>query len=99
VDPLVAGLEKDIDQLQDRLDRFNHDHKIEVDGRILEPSLPSCLPSHRFRNLQPLLRRPALQDLPLGFLGQAVALAAGLAWQTVLVARSTSMVKTRCRPR
>ena len=36
VDGLVAGLEKDIDQLQDRLDQFNHVHKIEVDGRILE---------------------------------------------------------------
>ena len=36
VDALVAGLEKDIDQLQDRLDQFNHDHKIEVDSRILE---------------------------------------------------------------
>jgi hypothetical protein len=36
VDGLVARLEKDIDQLQDRLDQFNHDHKIEVDGRILE---------------------------------------------------------------
>ena len=36
VDGLVAGLEKEIDQLQDRLDQFNHDHKIEVDGRILE---------------------------------------------------------------
>ena len=36
VDALVAGLEKEIDQLQDRLDQFNHDHKIEVDGRILE---------------------------------------------------------------
>jgi hypothetical protein len=36
VDGLTAGLEKDIDQLQDRLDQFNHDHKIEVDGRILE---------------------------------------------------------------
>ena len=36
VDALVAGLEKEIDQLQDRLDQFNHDHKIEVDGRVLE---------------------------------------------------------------
>jgi hypothetical protein len=36
VDVLVAGLEKEIDQLQDRLDQFNHVHKIEVDGRILE---------------------------------------------------------------
>jgi hypothetical protein len=36
VDALVAGLENDIDQLQDRLDQFNHAHKIEVDGRILE---------------------------------------------------------------
>lgn len=36
VDALVAGLEKDIDQLQDRLDQFNHDRKIEVEGRILE---------------------------------------------------------------
>jgi hypothetical protein len=36
VDALVVGLEKGIDQLQDRLDQFNHDHKIEVDGRILE---------------------------------------------------------------
>ena len=36
VDGLVAGLEKEIDQLQDRLDQFNHVHKIEVDGRILE---------------------------------------------------------------
>jgi hypothetical protein len=36
VDALVAGLEKEIDQLQDRLDQFNHDHRIEVDGRTLE---------------------------------------------------------------
>jgi hypothetical protein len=36
VDALVARLEKEIDQLQDRLDQFNHDHRIEVDGRILE---------------------------------------------------------------
>ena len=36
VDAQVARLEADIDQLQDRLDQFNHDRKIEVDGRILE---------------------------------------------------------------
>ena len=36
VDALVARLENEIDQLQDRLDQFNHDHKIEVDGRLLE---------------------------------------------------------------
>ena len=36
VDALVARLEKEIDQLQDKLDQFNHAHKIEVDGRILE---------------------------------------------------------------
>jgi len=36
VDALVAGLEKDIDQLQDRLDQFNHVRKIEVDDRTLE---------------------------------------------------------------
>jgi hypothetical protein len=36
VDGLVAGLEKEIDQLQDRLDQFNHDGRIEVDGRTLE---------------------------------------------------------------
>jgi hypothetical protein len=36
VDSLVAGLEKQIDQLQDKLDQFNHAHRIEVDGRILE---------------------------------------------------------------
>jgi hypothetical protein len=36
VDALVVRLEKEIDQLQDRLDQFNHVHKIEVDGRILE---------------------------------------------------------------
>jgi hypothetical protein len=36
VDALVIRLENEIDQLQDRLDQFNHDHKIEVDGRILE---------------------------------------------------------------
>jgi len=36
VDALVARVEKDIDQLQDRLDQFNHVHKIDVDGRILE---------------------------------------------------------------
>jgi hypothetical protein len=35
VDTLVAGLEKEIDQLQDRLDQFNHVHRIEVDGRTL----------------------------------------------------------------
>jgi hypothetical protein len=36
VDVLVVRLEKEIDQLQDRLDHFNHVRKIEVDGRILE---------------------------------------------------------------
>jgi len=36
VDALVARLEKEIDQVQDRLDQFNHDRKIEVEGRILE---------------------------------------------------------------
>jgi hypothetical protein len=36
VDALMVGLEKEIDQLQDRLDQFNHDRKIEVDGRTLE---------------------------------------------------------------
>jgi hypothetical protein len=36
VDALVAGLETDMDQLQDRLDQFNQVHKIEVDGRVLE---------------------------------------------------------------
>jgi hypothetical protein len=36
VDALVAGLEKEIDQLQDRLDQFNHDRRVEVDGRTLE---------------------------------------------------------------
>ena len=36
VDALAARLESDIDQLQDRLDQFNHVHRIEVDGRTLE---------------------------------------------------------------
>src|SRR5262249_20696445 len=36
VDALVVRLEKEIDQLQDRLDQFNHVRKIEVEGRILE---------------------------------------------------------------
>ena len=36
VDALVVRLENEIDQLQDKLDQFNHVHKIEVDGRILE---------------------------------------------------------------
>jgi hypothetical protein len=36
VDTQVALLENEIDQLQDRLDQFNHVRKIEVDGRILE---------------------------------------------------------------
>src|SRR5271166_5678740 len=36
VDAFVVRLELEIDQLQDRLDEFNHVHKIEVDGRILE---------------------------------------------------------------
>ncbi len=36
VDALVVRQEKEIDQLQDRLDQFNHDRKIEVDGRTLE---------------------------------------------------------------
>ena len=36
VDGLVARLEKEIDRLQDRLDQFNHDRRIEVDGRTLE---------------------------------------------------------------
>ncbi len=36
VDTLVAGLEKEIDQWQDRLDQFNHDRRIEVEGPTLE---------------------------------------------------------------
>ena len=36
VDARVQRLEKEIDQLQDKLDQFNHAHKIEVDGRTLE---------------------------------------------------------------
>ncbi len=36
VDGLVARLETDIDQLQDKLDQFNHGRKVEVDGRLLE---------------------------------------------------------------
>lgn len=36
VDAQVVRLEKEIDQLQDKLDSFNHAHKIEVDGRLLE---------------------------------------------------------------
>lgn len=36
VDAQVARLETDIDQLQDKLDQFNHDRKIEIDGRTLE---------------------------------------------------------------
>jgi len=36
VDGWVARLEKEIDQLQDKLDQFNHDHTIDIDGRILE---------------------------------------------------------------
>jgi hypothetical protein len=36
VDALVVRLENEIDQLQDKLDQFNHVRKIEVDGRILE---------------------------------------------------------------
>jgi DNA repair exonuclease SbcCD ATPase subunit len=36
VDAQVARLEKEIDQLQDKLDQFNHDRKIEVDGPLLE---------------------------------------------------------------
>jgi hypothetical protein len=36
VDALVVRLETEIDRLQDKLDQFNHVHKIEVDGRILE---------------------------------------------------------------
>jgi hypothetical protein len=35
VDTLVARLEKEIDQLQDKLDQFNHAHTIEVDGLML----------------------------------------------------------------
>lgn len=36
VDAQVVRLENEIDQIQDRLDQFNHERKIEVDGRILE---------------------------------------------------------------
>jgi hypothetical protein len=36
VDGLVVRLESEIDQLQDQLDQFNHVHRIEVDGRVLE---------------------------------------------------------------
>jgi hypothetical protein len=35
IDAQVAQLEKEIDQLQDKLDQFNHDQKITVDGRLL----------------------------------------------------------------
>jgi hypothetical protein len=34
VDALVVRLESEIDQLQDRLDQFNHDRRIEVDGLL-----------------------------------------------------------------
>ena len=36
VDALVASLEKEIDQLQDKLDQFNHDRKVSVERRLLE---------------------------------------------------------------
>jgi hypothetical protein len=36
LDALVARLEKEIGQLQDRLDQFNRVHKIQVEGRTLE---------------------------------------------------------------
>jgi hypothetical protein len=36
VDALVVRLEAEIDRLQDKLDQFNHAHKIEVDGHTLE---------------------------------------------------------------
>jgi hypothetical protein len=36
VDGQVVRLEKEIDQIQDKLDQFNHERKIEIDGRILE---------------------------------------------------------------
>ena len=36
MDALMVRLENEIDQLQDRLDQFNHVHRIEVDGRTLE---------------------------------------------------------------
>jgi hypothetical protein len=36
VDARMARLEKEIDQLQDTLDHFNHVRKVEVDGRVLE---------------------------------------------------------------
>lgn len=36
VDARSAGLEQEIDQLQDRLDQFNHDRRVEVYGRTLE---------------------------------------------------------------
>lgn len=35
VDAQVARLEKEIDQLQDRLDQFNHGHKVEIADRTL----------------------------------------------------------------
>ena len=36
VDAQVAGLERDIDRLQDRLDLFNHERRVEVATRTLE---------------------------------------------------------------
>ena len=36
VDTLVVRLENEIDQLQDKLDQFNHDRRVEVDGHTLE---------------------------------------------------------------
>jgi hypothetical protein len=36
VDGLVARLEQEIDRLQDKLNHFNHAHRVEVDGRTLE---------------------------------------------------------------
>ena len=36
VDALVVRLEKEIDQLQDKLDQFNHDRKVAVERRLLE---------------------------------------------------------------
>ena len=36
VDGLVARLEKEIDQLQDKLDQFNHGRTVAVERRVLE---------------------------------------------------------------
>jgi hypothetical protein len=81
VDGLVAGLEKEIDQLQDRLDQFNHDPPAAWGGAregfsiIYFSARPALIGSAPF--LSPLDARPQRIPAPPGYSGAPASIRHG----------------------